>query len=263
MPNDSTPPSECRLADQCVIVTGAGQGIGKEIAKKVASAGARVICVDVNKDSVEQTSQELGNEATFHFTDVSNVDQVEGMFKRLKATRITGLCNVAGIAGPQQTAHLTTSADWDRTVAVNLRGTYLMTRGAIPALNESRGSIVNIASALAHIGWRREASYGPTKAAVVQFTKSLALDYAPRIRANSISPGAVRTPMIEAVLDETDADAAEYGSIHPLTSRLIPASAVADACVFLLSTDADFITGIDLPVDAGMLAIGRSAQDMS
>lgn len=263
MPNDSTPPHENRLADQCVIVTGAGQGIGKEIAKKVADAGAQVICVDVNEDSVVQTSQELGNDATFHVTDVSDVDQVKGMFECLEATRITGLCNVAGIAGPQQAAHLTEPADWDRTVAVNLRGTYLVTKGAIPALNESRGSIVNIASALAHIGWRREASYGPTKAAVVQFTKSLALDYAPKIRANSISPGAVRTPMIEAVLDETDVDAAEYGSIHPLTGRLIPASAIADACVFLLSPDAAFVTGIDLPIDAGMLAIGRSAQGMS
>lgn len=262
MPSEATRQGEGRLAGKHVIVTGAGQGIGRSIAIAIGQEGGHVICVDVNEETVQRTTQELDGDSTFHVADVSSESEVGEIFSRLRHTRISGLCNVAGIAGPQSAAHSIATDEWDQTTNVNLRGTFLMTRGVLPFLLESAGAIVNIASALAHIGWRKEAAYGPTKAAVVQFTKSLALDYAPIVRANSISPGAVKTPMIEQVLTDTDGNETEYGSIHPLTGRLIPPSAIANACVFLLSEDAAFITGIDLPVDAGMLAIGRRTGDL-
>ncbi|MSW81669.1 MAG: SDR family oxidoreductase [Actinobacteria bacterium] len=253
-----------RLSGQVVLVTGAGQGIGQSIALRAAEEGAHVICVDIREETARATAASIGHTSTSLQADVADEQSVAALFTEVRRMGpLDHLCNVAGVAGPQGAVVDVRPDEWDETVRVNLRGPYLMSRAAVPLLIETGGSIVNIASALGHIGWRREAAYGPTKAALIQFTKSLALDYAPRIRANSISPGAVHTPMIQAVLDETGADPDTYGAIHPLTRKLIPPRAIADACIFLLSRDATFITGADLPVDCGMLATGRTTQELT
>ncbi len=262
MPSELASDRSERLRGRTVIVTGAGRGIGEAVARRVAEAGALAICLDVDGIAAAATAAAVGG--TSLTIDISDADQVRSAVEQVAARGpIHGLCNLAGIAGPQTPAGSTPLDEWERTYAVNLRGTFLMCREVLPHLIESGGSIVNIASALAHIGWRQEAAYGPTKAAVVQLTKSIALDYAPRVRANTVSPGAVLTPMIQAVLDETGADPAEYGRVHPLGGALLPPRAVADACLFLLSDDASFITGADLPVDGGMLAIGRSTPELT
>ena len=237
------------------------RGIGEAIALRLAAAGASLVCIDIDGRSAESTATKVGG--LWCQVDVADEEQVQAVLKHIgDSGPIDGLCNVAGIAGPQTLAADTPVEDWDRTHAVNLRGTFLMCKFALPFLVDSGGAIVNIASALAHIGWRAEAAYGPTKAAVVQLTKSIALDYAPVVRANTVSPGAVLTPMIQQVIDETGDDPREYGRIHPLSGELLPPRAIADACLFLLSLDASFITGVDLPVDGGMLAIGRSTAEL-
>lgn len=115
---------------------------------------------------------------------------------------------------------------------------------------------MNIASALAFIGLRQEAAYGPSKAGVVQLTKGMALDYAPDVRVNAVCPGAVRTDMIVSVLEEGDREQllAEYGQIHPLYRRLAEPEEIADAVLFLASPDASYITGVALCVDGGLVA---------
>lgn len=253
---------DARLSGRTVVVTGAGRGIGEAVAHRVAEAGARALCLDVDGAAAEATAEAVGGVA--FQVDISDEAQVrDAVADIVLRGPVHGLCNVAGIAGPQTPAGATPLDEWEATYAVNLRGTFLMCRAMLPHLVRTRGVIVNIASALAHIGWREEAAYGPTKAAVVQLTKSIALDYAPHVRANTVSPGAVLTPMIQSVLDETGADPDEYGRVHPLGGHLLPPRAIADACLFLLSDDASFVTGADLPVDAGMLAIGRSTMDLT
>lgn len=251
------------MRDRVALVTGAGRGIGEAVAHRLARSGATVICVDRDGQTARATAEAIGGASWAIEIDISDESQVRD---GLEAVRSRGplhaLCNVAGIAGPQTAAGDTLLSEWDSTCAVNLRGTFLMCRYSLPLLVESCGSIVNIASALAHIGWRAESAYGPTKAGVVQLTRSIALDYAPAVRANTVSPGAVLTPMIQQVIDETGADPDEYGRIHPLGRRLLHPDAIADACLFLLSDDASFITGADLPVDAGMLAIGRHTREL-
>lgn len=251
-----------RLAGRVVLITGAAGGIGSAIARRMALEGARIVCADLDEGFVTALATELGGGSVGHHLDVSDEASVASLFSKVNDwDGLDVVCNVAGIAGPQVSAEHTSTRDWDRTFAVNTRGTFLVTRHAIPHLRRTSGNIINIASALAMIGWRSESAYGPSKAAVVQFTKSAALDLAPEIRVNCILPGAVMTPMITSVLaDSRDPDAAlrQYGSIHPYGGALLPPDAIADAAVFLASDDAGFITGVALPIDAGMLASGRN-----
>lgn len=252
-----------RLAGKTALVTGAAGGIGSTVAELLAREGARVVCADYDGGAAARIAESIGASAVGVALDVSDEIRVGQTIARV-ADRygLDILCNIAGIAGPQVPADHTDVDEWDATFAVNARGTFLMIKHAVHHLRERRGSIVNIASALAMIGWRSESAYGPSKAAVVQMTKSAALDFAPEVRVNAVLPGAVRTPMITSVL-EGSADMEEtltsYGSIHPYGKRLLDPSAIANAVLFLVSDDASFITGACVPVDAGMLATGRSA----
>jgi NAD(P)-dependent dehydrogenase (short-subunit alcohol dehydrogenase family) len=244
------------------VVTGAASGIGAAACLRLAAEGARVACLDINVDGASQTAAAAGHDSFPIGVDLADEGQVQAAVVRAaeQAGAIDILVNCAGIAGPQQNAAATTAAEWDQTQVVNLRGTFLMARHALPYLVASRGVIVNIASALGFVGWRSECAYGPSKAGVVQLTKGMALDYAPKVRVNCVCPGAVRTPMISSVLEgaaDIEEALAEYGKIHPLYGRLAWPEEIADAVLFLVSADASFITGIALPVDGGFLAAGR------
>lgn len=244
-----------RLTGRVAIVTGAGAGIGAAIARRFAAEGARVVCVDRDGVAAASIAHDLGAGAMALVADVGNEADVRRMVEAVLAQsgRIDVLVNNAGIAGPQEPAATTPVAGWDATVSVNLTGTFLVSKHALPHLVKSRGCIVNLASALALIGWPRECSYGPTKAGVVQLTKAMALDYAPHVRVNCVCPGAVRTAMIESVLPPGDRETllAEYGSVHPLHGRLAHPDEIARPVLFLASDDASLITGAALVVDAG------------
>lgn len=249
-----------RLANRIAIVTGAAQGIGAAVASLFVDEGARVALVDANESVADRVLNELSQGSTAGLVaDVSREDDVATVVAQT-LDRFGGIdivVNAAGIAGPQTRAADTPVKDWDRTHAVNLRGTFLMVKHALPHLVQRHGCVVNFASALALVGWPEESAYGPSKAGVVQFTKSVALDYAPNVRSNCVCPGAVRTPMITGVIEvasDRGTTLEEYGAIHPLSRRLAEPSQIAQAVLFLASDDASFITGVALPVDGGFTA---------
>jgi NAD(P)-dependent dehydrogenase (short-subunit alcohol dehydrogenase family) len=247
-----------RLVDKSAIVTGAGRGIGRAIAHRLASEGAWVAVVDKDLSLAEQSAADAPGPAIALSADVGDEEAVAAAVTSVLQARgrLDIVVNNAGIAGPQEPAGSTDLPGWDETLRTNLTGTFLVSKHAIAHLRASRGCIVNIASALAFIGLRRESAYGPSKAGVVQLTKGMALDYAPDVRVNAVCPGAVRTDMIVSVLAEGDREQrlAEYGQIHPLYRRLAEPDEIADAVLFLASPDASFITGVALPVDGGLVA---------
>lgn len=248
-----------RLLDRTIFVTGAGSGIGRAIAIRLSEERAFVVCADIDAKAAEATAAMLPVPGLAVEVDVTDENSVALAMSAVTARRggIDVLVNNAGIAGPQEPAGTTPLDGWRRTLEVNLTGPFLCSRAALPALQARRGAIVNIASALALVGWTNECAYGPSKAGVVQLTKGMALDYAGSVRVNCVCPGAVRTPMIESVLPEgvdVEATMAEYGKIHPLHQRLADPREIADAVVFLASDDSSLMTGAILAVDAGFTA---------
>jgi NAD(P)-dependent dehydrogenase (short-subunit alcohol dehydrogenase family) len=239
-----------------VAVTGGGAGIGAAIAHRLAEEGGFIAVLDVDLEAAEALVATLPYGGLALKVDVSDESAVKHAMSAILSERggLDVLVNNAGIAGPQARAGETPKDGWERTLAVNLTGTFLMSTAALPTLIERRGCIVNIASALALVGWREECAYGPSKAGVVQLTKGMALDYADSIRVNCVCPGAVRTAMIESTLPpgvDVEATLADYGKIHPLHQRLAHPEEIANAVLFLASADASLITGAALVVDAG------------
>jgi NAD(P)-dependent dehydrogenase (short-subunit alcohol dehydrogenase family) len=248
-----------RLEGRTALVTGASSGIGRAVARRLSEEGAWVACVDRDRAGAEIVAAMLAQGGRAIVADVSSEDDVRTAVSAVYAERgrIDVVVNSAGIAGPQTAVGATPLDQWRRTLDVNLTGTFLVCKHALPALIESRGNIVNVASALALIAKTDEAAYHASKAGVVHMSKSMALDYAKEIRVNCVCPGAVRTAMIESVLPpgvDRAAALAEYGLIHPLHRRLAEPEEIADAVLFLASDDASLITGVAMPVDAGLSA---------
>ena len=247
------------MQGRTALVTGAGSGIGRAIARRLAEEGAWVACLDRNFAAAQTVANALPNGGRAISVDVSVEADVAGSLAVIEQERgaLHVAVNNAGIAGPQTPAGRTPLNEWQRTLDVNLTGTFLVSKHALPMLIASRGAIVNVASALALVAKIDEAAYHASKAGVVQLSRSMALDYAASVRVNCVCPGAVRTAMIESVLPagiDVAAALAEYGRIHPLHRRLAEAEEIADAVLFLASDDASLITGVAMPVDAGFSA---------
>ena len=245
-----------RLQGLIALVTGAGSGIGRAVALRFAEEGAWVACLDRDPASAASTCAQLPGGGLAVTADVSREAEVTRAVAAVLGARgrLDIVVNSAGIAGPQTAVGMTPLAHWQQTLDINLTGTFLVCREALPALIASRGNIVNIASALALVVKSDEAAYHASKAGVVQLSRSMALDYARSIRVNCVCPGAVRTPMIESVLPPgvaREQALAEYGKIHPLHQRLAEPREIADAVLFLASADASLVTGVAMAVDAG------------
>ncbi len=241
------------MAGLTALVTGAGSGLGRGIAQAYAEEGARVWCADINEAAVSATARSVSGTAIT--VDVTDADSCERAVA--EAGELDVLVNAAGITTPGSAAELDLK-DWYRTLDVNLTGTLLMVRAAWPALQCSeRPSIVNIASAAAFHGMPANIAYCASKAAVVNMTKCLALDGASDgIRANSISPSAVETPLLTEFFDRSDNPAlarAEFSRTIPL-GRIGSIRDVQMAAVYLGSTESEWVTGTSLVVDGGMLA---------
>ncbi|HVW70017.1 MAG TPA: SDR family oxidoreductase [Steroidobacteraceae bacterium] len=245
-----------RMQARIAVVTGAGSGIGRAVAQRFSEEGAWVGCVDRDFGAADRVARALVNPGRAFEVDVSSESQVQQLFTDIAAEQgaLHVLVNSAGIAGPQTPVGTTPLEEWQRTLAINLTGLFLCCKYALPLLQSSRGNIVNVASALALVVKTDEAAYQASKAAVVQLSKTMALDYAARVRVNCVCPGAVRTAMIESVLPrgvDVAAALAEYGRIHPLHQRLAEPEEIANAVLFLASDDASLVTGAALAVDAG------------
>jgi NAD(P)-dependent dehydrogenase (short-subunit alcohol dehydrogenase family) len=236
------------------VVTGGASGIGLATCRRLAAEGARVAILDVRADQAQAAARELGGLA--FAADVGDAAAVESAMQA--AARELGgidlLFNNAG-AGSVRSLHRYPPEDVERLVRVNLLGVYNGLRAALPLmLAGGGGAIVNNASASATQPVRGEAPYAAAKAGVLALTRSAALEYGPRIRVNSVSPGMIRTALSEGLFRVP-------GALDPVIAatplgRTGTAEEVADAVVFLLSDQARFITGHDLVVDGGLALPG-------
>ncbi len=239
------------------IVTGAAAGIGRAIAFRLARAGARVGCLDVNERAlagvVAEIEAEIGDKersALPLLADVSNEAATRRAVDQAVAS-LGGLdivVNNAGIVILQRFDE-TPVEDWDRTFAINLRSMFLMARAALPALRSSTcGAIVNIASIAAYRYTVPHVPYATAKAGVVAFTRDLAVELAPdRIRVNAVAPGPIATEMLGKLTQEELGRAGK----HYLLGRLGKPEDIAEAVAFLASDRASYITGATLPVTGG------------
>ena len=248
-----------RFSDKVVLVTGAGSGIGKACAIRIAGEGGRVFCVDLNEDALSVTVDEIeqgGGVAASHCCDISDKTQVSDcvaacidLFGTLFA-----LVNMAGLLRFDASEELATD-DWQKVVDVNLTGTLLLCRAALPHLEASGGSIVNASSTSAHAGLPYGAAYSASKGGVLAMTRSLAVEYAKRgVRANSVSPGNIETDMTSKVAFPESTD---FDLLLSRMASLLPAAApeaVAGVVAMLASEDGVHITGEDIRVDGGTLS---------
>ncbi|MBM3264172.1 MAG: glucose 1-dehydrogenase [candidate division Zixibacteria bacterium] len=253
------------LKDRVAIVTGGSSGIGRGICLEFAREGACVVVADVQetpkrgkyheKDITTPTAVEIentGGRALFVECDVSEEASVHHLIDRAVAHfgKLDILVNNAGIFKPGDSQSLV-MADWDRIVGVNLRALFLTMKYAIPHLKKSKtGRIVNIASVHAFHGGGGPA-YAPAKAGVVNMTRDIAMELGSHgITANTVCPGYIETPIQDYL---TEADIQHCLDKTPLP-RLGKPRDIGRACVFLASDDAEWITGVALPVDGGWLA---------
>lgn len=246
-----------RLLDNKVIfLTGGSMGIGWECAKKYQEAGAAVAIVANDPDSVAAAAEVLGSGCIGIVGDVSRAQDVAEAIQQtlVRFGRIDVIHNNAGIAYPSKPLHDTEESEWDLLFNVNLKSILLTTRYGLEALKETRGCILQTSSLVGEIGQENHAAYSATKGAINTLTKSMALDYARYgIRVNAIAPAGVWTPMLRE-WSEAQENASAIGDyldgIHIL-GYCPEGDVVADACVFLVSDQARFITGNILPVSGG------------
>lgn len=244
------------LKDKVIFLTGGSCGIGRDCAKAYADEGAKLIIAARDREGVEAVAAELGSEHLGAVCDVTRDAEVKAAIeKALKHFgRLDAVHNNAGIATPCKALHDTTDAEWREVFDVNLNGVLHTTRHAFAALVASKGCILNTSSLVGVIGQHLHAAYTATKGGLNALTKSMALDYAKDgIRVNAVCPAGVWTPMLRRWCSEQPDPASSVRNldeIHPL--GYCPESrVVADACVFLLSDKARFITGHIMHVSGG------------
>ncbi len=235
------------------IVTGAARGIGLEIARQLAEGGARVVLVDVLEDQLKEAAGNLpGAEEVLTFTvDVTDEAAVEALFDEVieKAGRVDILVNNAGITRDDLLLRMDAD-EWDLVMAVNLKGTFLMTKHASRYMvRQKAGRIVNMASVSGLVGNPGQANYSASKAGVVGFTRTVARELARKnVCCNAVAPGFIDTEMTRVLPEKAKENAL---AAIPL-KRMGTVEEVARAVCFLAGDDAAYITGHVLPVDGGM-----------
>jgi 3alpha(or 20beta)-hydroxysteroid dehydrogenase len=248
------------MQGKVALISGGAEGIGAAVARKFVGAGGSVMLGDVQADKAAALAVELGAQAASISLDVRDLAQWEAAVAQTQARfgKLTHLFNIAGISEPGTTQDVVLDS-WDRTLAINLNGTMYGCRAAIPAMVASGEScaIVNTGSMLALRPGAMFVAYCASKAAVTALTKCVALDCAAKgykIRANTVHPGAIRTPMFERYLEAFPGSNAEaeamFAANHPM-GRVGEADEVASAMMFLASDAASFTTGVDFTVDGG------------
>jgi len=238
-----------------VLVTGSGRGIGKVIALSFAKLGAKLVLCDVNEETLKETVSEIesiGSEAVYSLANVVSGKEVEEMVDKVidKWGQVDVLINNAGITRDGLLLRMK-EEDWDAVLSVNLKGTFNVTRSVLKYMMKKRsGRIVNIASVIGVMGNVGQANYAASKGGVIAFTKSVAKESASRgITANAIAPGFIKTKMTEVLSDDVKE---KLTQLIPL-KRLGEPRDVANACVFLASDMASYITGQVILVDGGMI----------
>jgi NAD(P)-dependent dehydrogenase (short-subunit alcohol dehydrogenase family) len=247
-----------RFEDKVVLITGAASGIGQASVERIAEEGGTILCADVQAEAVQASAKnavELGATAEAVVCDVSDPAQVEATVQAAidRFGQLDVLCNVAGILRWDHTHELALD-DWNRILQVNLTGTFLMCKAAIPHLVESQGNIVNISSTSALAGLPYAAAYGSSKAGVLALTRTIAIEYGKQgVRANSICPGSIKTPMTSAVAFPEGIDMQLILRANALDTARGPET-VASLVAFLASEDGAHVNGEDIRVDGACLS---------
>lgn len=243
-----------RLCGKVALVTGAGRGLGKAIAMRLSEEGAKVVIADLAEESCRAVQEEIakkGGEALAIACDVGKREQVEPLFAKIVEAfgTIDILINNAGITRDALLNDLTDD-QWDAVMNVNLKSMFLCTQLATRIMSEQKasGKIVNIASIAGEMGNPGQTNYAASKAGVIGMTKSLAKELAKKnICVNAIAPGFIDSEMTQAVPDKVK----EYFIKQIPLGRMGKPAEIAAACVFLASSEADYITGQVLRVNGG------------
>ena len=250
-----------RLDGKSAIVVGAALGIGRAIALAFAGAGAKVACLDIDEAAANETAARIksaGGTAMAHRCDVTSEASIADALKAAIAAHggPRALVNGAAMREPTGTIVELEPAEWNRAIAVNLSGAYLMSRAVIPHMAKADGgSIIHIASQMGRVGAAGRGVYCATKGALIQLAKVLAADHAAQgIRANTISPGAIETRRMLRRWKDMDEARKMMGPKH-LLNRLGRPEEIARAAVYLASDASAFMTGSDLLIDGGYTAV--------
>ena len=249
-----------RLVDKVALITGAGSGIGAGVARRYGREGAVVACVDLQADTADATATaiaEAGGTAFAVGCDVSNAEQVEAMVAEVVDTargQLDLVCNVAGI-GRFNHSHTMPVSEWDKMLAVNLHGSFYVSRYTLPHLLEGGGAIINTASTAGTMGQPYSAAYCASKGGVVMLTKALAEEYKDRgVRVNAVAPGGVDTPIIEGF-----SSVPEGGDMRKVRKMMTPMGfttpdEIASLFAYLACDEARYMTGAIVAYDGGITA---------
>ncbi len=247
-----------KLQNRCVVVTGAGSGIGRACALKFAEEGANVVVADINEKAAEETVKQIqgaGGNAVACKADVADPVSVASLVEATiqKYGQINALINNAAIQ-VNKTIEDTSFEEWNAQMAINVGGVFLCSKLFLPHLKATRGSIVSMSSVNGYFAEPSCAGYCATKAAIIGLTKAMAIDHGHEgIRVNCICPGYIDAGLAEGYF-QSQSDPAkarvEAGKLHALW-RIGKAEEVAQVAVFLASDDASFVTGSAYVVDGG------------
>lgn len=235
-----------RLQDRRILVTGAASGIGRAVAEWFDAAGAQVAMLD------RQAPVPLPHgRGSHHIADIRDPDAVQAAVDAAAHAMggLDGLVNAAGVANSDLAQDIALH-DWQRLIDVNLTGTFLVCRACLPYLRQQAGAtIVNMASGLGLLPFKRRSAYAASKAGVIAFSKAIAMEWAPAIRVNTICPGTVDTPMVR---DEYDAATLQsLAQQRYALQRIAMPHEIALAALYLSSPESAFVTGVALAVDGG------------
>lgn len=242
------------------LVTGAASGIGQAIAELFTEAGAAVALVDVDEERLDKVSTPLIG-SLMQVCDITNERHVEQLMVNVGAVDILVNCAGIGLVG---TAEETELADWQRLFRVNVEGTFLMIKAALPRMKEKalkgkKCSILNIGSVAGIVGVKRRFAYCATKGAVIAMTKQIAADYPTEVRCNCIAPGTVESPFVEGYLEkfhshEKEKVRAELHQRQPI-GRMGRPDEIAKLALYVSSSAAEFMNGSVITIDGGWTAV--------
>lgn len=257
-----------RFENKFIIVTGASKkgGVGSSVAKLFAEEGAMVLMLDSDNANGMELQKELGPKTLFLKCDISNEDSVKDCVKEgiAKFGEVDYLVNNAGILG-YTPVHQTPLEEWNRIMGVNVTGQFLCAKHAIPSMmRKGKGAIVNVGSAQSFMSQKNVAPYVTSKTAILGLTRSIAVDYTPKIRCNAVCPSTIDTPMLRWALKQSpnpDAVLQESIDMH-LLKRIAQPEEIAQLIAFLCSDAAANITGQSFRSDGGIgLLIEGSKQE--